>query len=464
MYRISSDGENKWEFTVTDGVPDRVEIPEEYLEDWHYERLSRYTDTVKPEIIPYYVEYRDRGETQSIRRLLCWDGGLDQPFAVGGIGLDEFIRSCQTELPEDEVTLAKMREQLADYFLVDASWDWWRWFDNPEVRDSLRKFVKEEFDMETYQRITGSDVVWYPSDTGDERYALYPNGGIYWGSAENGIRVSDGFGNWWYDDEDGAISYDGDWQNDLPNGSGSVIFGNDHGWTDNDYEYEENVSEPAYGNFVNGVGIVDIGGTMREVVVRGVDGGTGTANTGDVILDVNNLSEEQKNMFEVMDSLGYYMCNPMLTNLDYEPQDSEFFWGAMWRLILLYAPNVNDGTGRMPRTEDWSLAVDESLIEEYATALFADYNGIPALPEMYGVTRTADDVYTFGPGERALDYGKLVSWTEHSDGTSTVVTQLLNEMDVEPYGEYEFTLVKNQYADQFENPRYLYSVADVKER
>lgn len=66
-----------------------------------------------------------------------------------------------------------------------------------------------------YLELTNQDVIWIPSDTGENVTGYYKNGGIYTGSADNGIRTGSGI--WKY----GKKTYTGAWSNDKPNGTGT---------------------------------------------------------------------------------------------------------------------------------------------------------------------------------------------------------------------------------------------------
>ena len=69
--------------------------------------------------------------------------------------------------------------------------------------------------VDEYLELTNQDVIWIPSDTGENVTGYYKNGGIYTGSADNGIRT--GSGTWKY----GKKTYTGAWSNDKPNGTGT---------------------------------------------------------------------------------------------------------------------------------------------------------------------------------------------------------------------------------------------------
>ncbi len=61
----------------------------------------------------------------------------------------------------------------------------------------------------------------FPVD--DTNGAIYPGGDVYFGDMQDGIREGDGL--WLYGDSDEQYGeyYDGEWENDLPNGAGKVV-------------------------------------------------------------------------------------------------------------------------------------------------------------------------------------------------------------------------------------------------
>lgn len=186
------------------------------------------------------------------------------------------------------------------------------------------------------------------------------------------------------------------------------------------------------------------------------------AETEDVELDVENLSEEQNNMLAVMDSLNMCMKG---NDYSYDSSDPEFVWSALFYTIGNY-PNVGnrDNSDLMEENGETGIRkVYYKLVQEYATGLFEDYSELPDLPEEGIVQQDTDaDYYDFQMGDRGISYGRIASWTEHADGTNTVVTELVDAEDDSVITAYRYVLVPNSYADGVTDPMFTYTVRSAE--
>ena len=72
------------------------------------------------------------------------------------------------------------------------------------------------------------------------------------------------------------------------------------------------------------------------------------------------------------------------------------------------------------------------------------------------------DYYDFQMGDRGISYGRIASWTEHADGTNTVVTELVDAEDDSVITAYRYVLVHNSYADGVTDPMFTYTVRSVE--
>lgn len=174
-----------------------------------------------------------------------------------------------------------------------------------------------------------------------------------------------------------------------------------------------------------------------------------------------DLTTEQQNMLAVMDSLN--MC--MVENeWEYEPENPDFFWSALTYTIGNYSNLRDNETSGLITIEDGVMKVYYRLVQEYATGLFEDYSDLLEIPA--GNTMVALDAdneyYDFNMGDRGLSYGKIVSWVDNGDGTSTVETQLLGAEDDSVIADYIYTLVANPYADGIEDPLFVYTIRSVE--
>lgn len=182
----------------------------------------------------------------------------------------------------------------------------------------------------------------------------------------------------------------------------------------------------------------------------------------DVEVDVDNLTEEQQYMQAPMDSIAYELYYS-----SYDPDDTDYFWSVMRIMVNFYPYDFWD-----KYTEHYAEAfgeirgcypVEKETVREYASAMFADYDGEISEEEARNEGITVEDgVFYFVVGDRGDEAARISSWIEHPDGTCTARTQILSGVYEEVYGEYEFELVKNRWASSFENPKFLYSVASAK--
>lgn len=185
----------------------------------------------------------------------------------------------------------------------------------------------------------------------------------------------------------------------------------------------------------------------------------------DVEVDVENLTEEQQYMQAPMDSIAYEMYYN-----SYDPDDVDYFWSVMRIMVNFYPYDFWDKFTSHYIEEFGEVRgcypVEKETVREYASAMFAGYNGEVSEEEARSEGITVEDgVFYFVVGDRGAEAARISSWIEHPDGTCTARTQILSDDYAdygEVYGEYEFELVKNRWASSFENPKFLYSVASAK--
>lgn len=147
--------------------------------------------------------------------------------------------------------------------------------------------------------------------------------------------------------------------------------------------------------------------------------------------------------------------------LEYDPQDPEFFWTALYYFTGAYGLNhelvtEEEGTYR--------LMVPTPVMQEHATALFADYDDLFELPDiMEGNVSFSpeEDAYFISRGDIGLSELKFTAYAETNDGHALRAELWSTGPEEEMIAAYDVTLVENAYADGIENPLYLYSVKDI---
>ena len=163
------------------------------------------------------------------------------------------------------------------------------------------------------------------------------------------------------------------------------------------------------------------------------------------------------NMLMPMDAL---MMTAVEQGQDYDPSSPEFFWGALYRELGLYA-----GASSLITTEEsGEIKVPRQTAQEFATGLFAAYSDLPALPESLSSMIRYDegwDAYFLSPGDRGLSAAELLTASPTEDGGYDMTARLYDVTDSSDICVYRFHLVPNAYADGITDPLFLYSVESM---
>ena len=163
------------------------------------------------------------------------------------------------------------------------------------------------------------------------------------------------------------------------------------------------------------------------------------------------------NMLMPMDAL---MMTAVEQGQDYDPSSPEFFWGALYRELGLYA----DASSLITVEESGEIKVPRQTAQEFATGLFADYSDLPALPESLSSMIRYDegwDAYFLSPGDRGLSAAELLTASPTEDGGYDITARLYDVTDSSDICVYRFHLVPNAYADGITDPLFLYSVESM---
>ena len=144
----------------------------------------------------------------------------------------------------------------------------------------------------------------------------------------------------------------------------------------------------------------------------------------------------------------------------YDPSSPEFFWGALYRELGLYA----DASSLITVEESGEIKVPRQTAQEFATGLFAAYSDLPALPESLSSMIRYDegwDAYFLSPGDRGLSAAELLTASPTEDGGYDMTARLYDVTDSSDICVYRFHLVPNAYADGITDPLFLYSVESM---
>ncbi len=166
---------------------------------------------------------------------------------------------------------------------------------------------------------------------------------------------------------------------------------------------------------------------------------------------------DMASMAEPIDSLMRCMVE---NNMAYDPTNPEFFWTALYYFL----GNYGQENPLVSLNDDGKIKVPRKVAQEYAIALFANYDDLLPLPEALSASITYDeewDAYLLSPGDAGLAE-TVLSEDKETENSYTVTAKLISTMeDKEVIAQCIVTLQKNAFADGIVDPRYFYSVAEI---
>lgn len=163
-------------------------------------------------------------------------------------------------------------------------------------------------------------------------------------------------------------------------------------------------------------------------------------------------------MKDPIDSLARCMVE---NQVEYAPEDPEFFWTALYYFAGAYS-NGHEGVEMLSDT--YQLKVPTSVMEEYAIALFSDYNGLPDLPEALQGNISYDaeaDAYLLYEGDVGLCETRLSNIESTEDGYTLTAELWGTDEEGALIAAFDVTLVRNTFSDDIETPAYLCSVSSM---
>ena len=148
----------------------------------------------------------------------------------------------------------------------------------------------------------------------------------------------------------------------------------------------------------------------------------------------------------------------------YDPNDPDFLWSA----VYLMAVNWMSFDPAAEISEDWmSLILPVETVEELASALFADYDGLPDVPESMSGAVSYDEplgMYYFTLSDAGEAFSQIDGLVSSNDGPLSVIVLFKaygeGEED-EVLAQFEFAIQPNEHAAEIDEPRFLYSVVSA---
>ena len=170
------------------------------------------------------------------------------------------------------------------------------------------------------------------------------------------------------------------------------------------------------------------------------------------------MPENMTSMAAPIDALARCMLEQ---GLEYDPQDPEFFWTALFYFTGAYGLNhelVEEEEGT------YQLKVPTPVMQEHAAALFADYEDLYDLPSIMKGNVSYDpdwDAYFLSRGDIGLSELKFTSFAAAEENYAVTAELWSTGPEEELIASYAVILEDNAYVDGIENPLYYYSVKDI---
>lgn len=172
--------------------------------------------------------------------------------------------------------------------------------------------------------------------------------------------------------------------------------------------------------------------------------------------ETDTMPDNMASMAAPIDALARCMLE---NNLEYDPQDPEFFWIALYYFTGGYGldhPLISQEEG------SYQLHIPSSVMEEHASALFAEYDHLFDLPSIMKGNVSYDpdaDAYFVSRGDIGLSEIKLTSFAKTEDGYAVTAELWSTEPEAELIQAYDVTLTDNH--KDSDNMLYFYSVKEI---
>lgn len=174
--------------------------------------------------------------------------------------------------------------------------------------------------------------------------------------------------------------------------------------------------------------------------------------------DENTMPENMAAMAAPIDALARCMLE---NKLDYDPQDPEFFWIALYYFTSGYGLNHEEVT---EEEGTYHLQISTPVMQEHAAALFAAYDYLFDLPSIMKGNISYDDAtgtYSVSRGDIGLSEMRLTDCKETEDGYSVTAELWAVGEEEKLIQAYDVTMLDSTYVSDQTDVPYCYSVKSI---
>lgn len=176
-----------------------------------------------------------------------------------------------------------------------------------------------------------------------------------------------------------------------------------------------------------------------------------------VVVNREGMSDEFYAMTKPVDAVIRCMYE---NNMEYEPQNPEFFWRAISYFVGSYGIKHE-----LAEIEYDKVKLPKNVVQEFATILFYDYDDLLDIPESIGDEVAYDENYggyIFKINPATLSYATLESVeTEEKEYTVIADFYTTGKENVKLSSKWEMKMVDNPYISGIREPKYIYTIKSI---
>ena len=173
-------------------------------------------------------------------------------------------------------------------------------------------------------------------------------------------------------------------------------------------------------------------------------------------IDFEELPDNIKGLMVPIDALLLYHVE---NDAEYVSNDPEMFWMVMHYAIGNFGTFYNRAELR-----EYELAVESKVISEFASAIVADLEDIPGIPDSLSMNIRYDseeDLYFFGVGDRGLSQTEILSYEYVDNHTLKISARLFAMDDDSTILKGDFVFVRNDDAVGVVESLFHFTVSEV---
>ena len=170
------------------------------------------------------------------------------------------------------------------------------------------------------------------------------------------------------------------------------------------------------------------------------------------------MPENMASMTAPVDALARCMLE---NHLEYDPQDPEFFWIALYYFTGAYGLDHELVT---EKEGSYQLQIPTPVMQEHASALFAAYEYLFDLPSIMKGNISYDDamgIYSVSRGDIGLSEMKFVNYEKTEEGHLITAQLLSTDSEPELIQTYDVVLLDSTYVSDKTDVPYYYSVKSI---